>query len=702
MSHSEHTDLLIEIGTEELPAAAQAPLAQALTTGVRALLTERGLDFGETQTWWGPRRLTVRVRELPRVEPNRDIERRGPSTSAAFDADGKPTRAAEGFARSVDTPVAELGTLTTEAGSWLVHHHTRPGQPLAEVLLEHLPGVLEKLPQPRRMRWKDGEASFLRPVRWLCVRLGKETVALEAFGIQAEAATHGHRIHHPEPVLFNAPDDYLAALLAAHVQADPAVRRAEIVKQVETAAHALNAVPALSSPALYDELAGLVEWPVALTARFDPAFLELPEAIVITTLAHHQRFIPLRGADGALLPDFIAIANLDSRDPQQIQRGLARVVRPRLDDARFYYRWDRERTLADYASDLEDLQFAPGLGTMASKSKRLSALCRTISEIPAWPKTDSSAAARAGELAKCDLITGMVFEFPELQGIIGGLYAADTEADSVATAISEQYLPAGSDDPLPSTPAGAALALADRLDTLVGGFAAGLAPNGTKDPFGLRRAAFGALRITAEWAPKLDLAPLLVTAAAGYPDDLRTPEALPAVNEFLRERLRSLILEQGEHADIAQAVLAVAPLAPGEVLLRAQALNAFRGGEHAAALTAANKRIANLLRQADAPPEDGTTRIPSIPADAGAETMLDKALGKALPELDAALLEHDFSRALTVLAQLRDPVDLFFDEVMVMDPDATLRERRLALLSRLREAFLRVADIGELQPAETV
>lgn len=698
MSRSAHDDLLIEIGTEELPAAAQAPLAHALAEGVQGLLTERGLDSGETQTWWSPRRLAVLVRKVPGREPDRDIERRGPSTRAAFDADGKPTRAAEGFARSVATPVAELDTLTTEAGSWLVHRHTRPGQPLATVLAEHLPGVLEKLPQPRRMRWSDGKAGFLRPVRWLCVRLGKATVALEAFGLQAEATTRGHRIHHPAPVQFKSPDDYLAALLAAHVQADPVARRAEIVKQAEAAAHALDAVAAPPSPDLYDELAGLVEWPVALTARFDPAFLELPEAIVMTTLAHHQRFIPLRGADGTLLPDFIAFANLDSRDPEQIRRGLARVVRPRLDDASFYYRWDRERSLADYASALEDLQFAPKLGTMAAKSKRLAALSRTIAGASNWPETGSGAVARAGELAKCDLVTGMVFEFPELQGIIGGLYAADAESDTVAAAIAEQYLPAGTDDPLPSTPTGAALALADRLDTLVGGFAAGLAPSGTRDPFGLRRAAFGALRIAAAWAPKLDLAPLLEAAAACYPDDLRAAESLPAVNEFLRERLRSLILEQGERADVAQAVLAVAPLAPGEVLIRAQALAAFRGGDPAAALAAANKRIANLLRQADAPPDS----TPDIPADAGAETVLAAALESALPELDAALVEHDFSRALTVLARLRTPVDRFFDEVLVMDPDATLRERRLALLSRLREAFLRVADIGELQqPADT-
>jgi glycyl-tRNA synthetase beta chain len=696
VSRHPHHDLLIEIGTEELPTAAQAPLAHALAEGVRTMLAARDLPITELQSWWGPRRLTLLARDVPDREPDRPIERRGPSMDAAFDAAGNPTRAAKGFARSVNTPVADLDTLTTAAGTWLVHRHTRPGQPLSAVLTEHLPTVLQGLTQPRRMRWNSGEASFLRPVRWLCVRLDQDTVALEAFGLRAGGTTRGHRIHHPEPVHFKSPTDYLSALQAAHVLADPVVRRTEIVKQVEAIARTFNAVPAPPSATLYDELTGLVEWPVAIHAHFDPAFLELPEAIVVTTLAHHQRFVPLRNTDGTLLSDFIAIANLDSRDPEQIRHGLSRVVRPRLEDARFYYQRDRTQPLTAYAAALSGLQFAPKLGTIAAKSKRLSALASRIAEVPAWPDTPAGVAARSGELAKCDLVTGMVFEFPELQGIIGGLYATTSESAAVATAIAEQYLPAGANDPLPRTPAGAALALADRLDTLVGGFAAGLAPSGTKDPFGLRRAAFGALRIAAGWAPKLDLAPLLDVAASGYPDELRASDALPTVGEFLRERLRSLIFDQGERADVAQAVLVVAPLAPGEVLLRAQALSAFRNSKHAPALAAANKRIANLLRQAESTPATASP-APPTPSDAGAETALAMALENTLPGLDSALTEHDFSRALTLLANLRVPVDRFFDEVLVMDPDPALRGRRLSLLARLRAAFLRVADIGELQ-----
>lgn len=696
MSRGTRQDLLIEIGTEELPAAAQAPLACALADGVREMLAAHELDAGDVRAWWGPRRLAVLAGAVPALEPDREIERRGPSLKAAFDDAGKATRAAEGFARSVDTPVEQLETLETEAGSWLVHRHTRPGRPLSAVLTEHLPRVLEGLPQPRRMRWNDSDASFLRPVRWLCVRLGKDTVEVEAFGLRSEGDSRGHRIHHPGPVRFTTPDTYVDALRSARVLADPGQRRDEIVKQVETLAATLGAQPAPPSPALYDELAGLVEWPVALHARFDESFLELPDEIVITTLAHHERFVPLRGADGGLLSDFVGIANLESRDPDQVRRGLARVVRPRLDDARFYYRRDREHRLADYGADLSAVQFAPGLGTMAEKSRRLSALCRVIAQDSNWPNSDPVTAARAGELCKCDLVTGMVFEFPELQGVIGGLYATGDESDAVAAAIAEQYLPAGADDPLPATSTGAAVALADRLDTLVGGFAADMVPSGTKDPFGLRRAAFGVLRIAAARSPRLNLETLLGVAADGYPAGRGARAAIPGVIEFLRERLRSQILEQGGRPDVAQAVLAVAPLAPGDVLERARALEAFRHGDHAAALAAANKRIANLLRQAEAATEAGEGADPT-PDDAGAETDLARALDGALPEFDAALAEYDFARALTVLAGLRIPVDRFFDEILVMDPDPRLRARRLGLLARLRETFLRVADIGELQ-----
>lgn len=698
MTRRNRADLLIEIGTEELPAAAQAPLARALAEGLEKLLDEHSIAAAEMEPLWGPRRIAVIARDVPGVEPDRELERRGPSLQAAFDDAGKPTRAAEGFAHSAGVAVEALETLRTEAGAWLVHRETRRGRATPELLADGLPALLENLPQPRRMRWDDSGAAFLRPVRWLCILYGKNVVPVQAFGLSAGAQSRGHRQHHPGPVAVAQPRDYAAALEKAHVMASPAARRAAIVAQARELASVFSARPAPPDEALYEELAGLVEWPVALAARFEPDFLELPEAVVVTTLAHHQRFIPLRDERGRLLPEFVAVGNIESADPEQIRHGLARVVRPRLEDARFYFRRDRQQPLAAYSDGLEGLQFGPKLGSMAAKSQRLAALCAQIVSLEQWPDGTVEAARRAGELAKCDLVTGMVFEFPELQGIMGGIYAAEVESAEVAAAIAEQYRPAGADDVLPETPLGAALALADRLDTLLGGFAAGLAPTGAKDAFGLRRAAFGALRIAAEWAPELDLQPLLEFAAKPYPGELRAAQAVAETASFLRERLRSLILDQGERADVAQAVLAVAPLAPGLVLSRSRALGRFGESEHAPALAAANKRIANLLRQAG---DLAAGAADVLPGDADpAEVALSSALEKCLPGFEAALASGDYGRALETLAGLREPVDRFFDEVLVMDPDPDSRARRLALLARLREAFLRIADIGELQPPQ--
>ncbi len=696
MSRSQSTDLLLEIGTEELPAAAQEPMARALAEGLDRLLKGHALAAESIRPLWGPRRLAIIATGVPGIEPDRQEERRGPSLKVAFDPAGNPTKAAEGFARSIGVAVADLQKLENDKGeAWLVHREVRKGLPTADILAAELPELLHTLPQPRRMRWNGSDTGFLRPVRWLCVRLGKTVVPIKAFELTATGESAGHRVHHPKPVPIATPGKYIDTLAAAHVLADPAVRREHIMTEVRKLAESLDAEPSPPSDSLYEELTGLAEWPVALAARFDPGFLELPEAVVITTLAHHQRFIPLRDREGRLLPDFIAIANIESKDPEQVSNGLARVVRPRLEDARFYYRRDRLQPITAYVGELEDLQFGPKLGTMADKSLRLATLCEHICQLPHWPDGDSAAARRAGELAKCDLVTGMVFEFPELQGVMGGLYAADSEPETVAQAISEQYLPAGAEDRLPGTNLGAALALADRLDTLVGGFAAGLAPSGTKDPFGLRRAAFGALRILSERAPQLDLEPVLQFAARLYPPVLEAENAIPDTTAFLRDRLRSLILDQGERPDIAQAVLAVAPLAPGLILARSRALRIFGEGPHAASLAAANKRIANLLRQAS--DEDLNSGASAVTNTEDAEGALSQALGQRLPILDAALQAQDYARGLEALAELREPVDRFFDEVLVMDPDPQVRARRLNLLARLRNAFLRIADIGELQ-----
>jgi glycyl-tRNA synthetase beta chain len=689
MNENTRHDLLVEIGTEELPSAAQIPLAEALAESLAAALADRALTPRATETFSTPRRLAVLARAVPAAEPERMNERRGPSLAAAFDAEGNPTRAAKGFARSAGVEIGALETLRTDKGEWLVHRQHEAGRPSIEVLSDILPDVLRSLPLKRRMRWGAGEAAFLRPVRWLVVRYGDTVVPIEAFGLIASGGSRGHRFHHPGAVAIPAPAHYAGALRNARVIADPGARRAEAIRQIEDQARALEATPTCP-PILYDEISGMVEWPVAIVAKFDAKYLDLPEPVLITTLAHHQRFIPLRGANGTLKTRFIAVMNLESREPATLRAGLERVVRPRLEDAAFYYERDRARPLADYAPALEDLAFGERLGSMADKSARLEKLTAGIAGAIG---ADRKAAARAGRLAKCDLATGMVFEFPELQGVMGAIYAAaDGEAEAVSHAIAEQYRPGGSEDALPETPVGAALALADRLDSLVGGFAGGREPTGAKDPFGLRRAAFGLLRIAAERAPNLDLTPWLDAAAALYPDSLAADTAIAALDEFLRERLRSMLLEAGHAPDVTQAVLAVAPLKPAEVLARAAAVSAFRARPEAEALASANKRIANILRQAGEVPRagDGADAPPQ-------EAALCQALRDAAPKLASALAARDFNSALAILAGLREPVDEFFDKVLVMDSDPAIRAQRLRLLSELRAAFLKVADIGELQ-----
>lgn len=689
------SDLLIEIGTEELPAADQEPLALALRDELVRRLDKCGLspptDHEKTfQSFWTPRRLAVLAAGVPAKEPDRESERKGPSLKAAFDAQGKPTAAAQGFARAVGVPVTAL---ERHSRGWLVHRYVERGRSTGDVLRAILPEIFSALPLPRRMRWGSGEGAFLRPVRWLTVRYGKHTVPVEAFGVVASGASHGHRVHHPGLVQIATPGDYVAALRAANVLADPAERLAAIKNQVNAAAQSAGGVPA-GNDRLYREIAGMTEWPQALAAHFDKRFLELPDTVIVTTLIHHQRFLPLRDSAGRLTNGFVAVVNLESRDPAAVIHGLERVVRPRLEDAAFYYRRDRERPLADYGKDLAGLAFAPRLGSMAEKSERLSRLAEASAlAIGAQPEP----ARRAGRLAKCDLVTGMVFEFPELQGIIGGHYAeCDDEGSEVSRAIAEQYLPAGADDALPGTPTAAALAIADRLDLLVGGFAAEMVPTGAKDPFGLRRAAFGVLRIVAEKAPRLDLDPLLERSAELFPAPLNAASALPDLRAFLRERLRSMILERGTDTDIAQAVLEVAPLVPGEVLARADALAKFRHRGEMAALAAANKRIANILRQAGRQEESAPGATSGLRTEA-AELSLDAALEALQPQVEEALTRYDFETALAALTSLRNPVDRFFDEVLVMDSDPGVRARRLALLTRLRKIFLRIADIGELQ-----
>ncbi len=694
MSELPSRTLLIEIGTEELPAGAQRALAQALANALESLLHKQRLSARKIQYYSTPRRLAVLAFDVPATQPQQLIERRGPSLDIAFDNKGRATAAALGFAHSAGVDVAELQTLQTPEGAWLQLHRVQPGLPALEILSARLPRMLTSLPLPRRMRWGEEKAEFLRPVRWLVARLDKQIIPFMAFGLSSSGTSFGHRFHHPGPVELPALTNYSDALLSARVVVDADERERRIRQKVTALASEHGAI-ADAPDLLFTEITGMVEWPSVLEASYAPEYLALPEPVLITTLVHHQRFIPLREASTRrLLPRFIAVLNLESREPEQVRHGLERVVRPRLEDARFHYQRDRKRNFETYFKDLGALTFAPHLGSMAEKSLRLVRMAPRIAKIFS---VDTDQLERAAYLCKCDLATGLVIEFPELQGILGGQYASESgESKAVSAAISTQYLPAGPNDPLPDTPCGLALAFADRLDTLIGGFAAGLEPTATKDAFGLRRAAFGLIRIAADSVSSINLEPLLEEAAKLYPQELDTQNSAPALHAFLVERLRSLLLDRGAAADVVNAVLAVAPLEPADVMARIEALTALRRHPEIIALAAANKRIANILRQAQRHSSPMDSTAPAAPLES-AEQTLETALQQASKQIASSLNAREYPQALNTLVKLYQPLNEFFDSVLVMAPDRSVRHRRLKLLSRLQTLFLSIADIGKLQ-----
>jgi glycyl-tRNA synthetase beta chain len=689
---AETRDLLIEIGVEELPPKALSSLALAFEQGLREGLEKAGLSNTALHRFATPRRLAVRVENLPARQADRRVERRGPALSAAFDAAGHPTRAAEGFARSCGVTVAELQRQETDKGVWLVHVSTEPGAATAGLIPGLVETALAGLPIPKRMRWGDRDDEFVRPVHWVVLLFGDEVIPATLMGVPAGRETRGHRFHHPQPIRLNSPADYARQLAdPGRVIADFAERREAIRVQTEALAAELGG-QAVIKPELLDEVTALVEWPVALAGNFDRRFLQVPAEALICTMQDHQRYFPVVDARGWLLPHFITIANLESRDPAQVRAGNERVIRPRFSDAEFFWNQDRKQSLATHIAGLKQVVFQQRLGTLADRSERVAALVRFIASHghgnPDW-------ADRAARLAKCDLLTQMVQEFPELQGIMGRYYALhDQEAPEVAQAQEEQYLPRFAGDRLPATATGRALALADRLDTLVGIFAIGQAPSGAKDPFALRRAALGVLRILIEGELDLSLPALLEQAAAQFEPALRADAAVETVLSFILDRLRGYYLDQGVRPDTYDAVLECRPARPLDFDRRVRAVGAFRELPEAASLAAANKRIRNILRKVETtlPFE---VRIDLLVEDA------EQALAARLAELSSEvtpLMETGlYGEALNRLAGLREPVDAFFDQVLVMAEDAALRDNRIALLNELSSLFLRVADFSRLQ-----
>ncbi len=685
-------DLLIEIGTEELPPKSLDTLAKDFEQGIRDGLAKAGLTSGAIHRYATPRRLAVLIRDLPAQQPDRRRERRGPALSAAYDQDGKPTKAVIGFACSCGVEVAELQTLTTDKGAWLIQLSLEPGATTVELIPAIVETTLNKLPIPKRMRWADRDDEFVRPVHWLVLLFGDEVIPATILGVAAGRETRGHRFHHPGPLAIIEPATYADLLeTKGKVIADFNIRRAAIRTQAEAAA-ATTGGQAVIDPGLLDEVTALVEWPVALLGNFERRFLEVPAEALITTMQDNQKYFPVVDTADHLMPHFITIANLESKDPRQVKAGNERVIRARFSDAEFFWLQDRKQTLASRLEALKTVVFQQRLGSLHDKSWRVAALARSIAERsdanPEW-------AARAATLAKCDLLTQMVQEFPELQGIMGSYYARhDGEAEEVAYALEAQYRPRFAGDELPRTPTGRVIALADRLDTLVGIFAIGEPPSGNKDPFALRRAALGVIRLFIEGRIDLDLEELLQQAANRFAPVLRADATVEAVFDFIMERLRGHYLEQGFRPDTFEAVLNCRPTRPLDFDRRIRALAEFRKLPEADSLAAANKRIRNILKKVEGTlPFEVRTELLKEDAEQALAGRLAELSSEVIPLMEAGL----YDGALTRLAALRAPVDGFFDQVMVMVDDINLRSNRIALLNELGSLFLRIADFSQLQ-----
>jgi len=721
-----HATLLIEIGTEELPPLALRRLSQAFGKEITTNLDNARLDHGEVSCFATPRRLAVSIVGVQTHQAEEEKVRRGPSLRAALDADGNPTKAAQGFARSCGVSVDDLERLATEEGSWLVFRETEQGYPTASLLPAMVSDALSRLPIPKRMRWADRDVEFARPVHWVVLLLGDAVVEAEIMGVTSGRVTFGHRFHHPEPLLIENPDDYAALLYEkGRVIVDFDVRKERIRTQVEAAARNPDGAEAgrraVISDALLEEVTALVEWPVAISGSFDREFLDLPTKVLTGTMIGHQKYFPVADHQGNLLPNFITVSNIESRNPDVVRRGNERVIRPRLTDAAFFFATDLRQPLSDRLDGLKSVVFQKRLGSLFDKSQRVARLAEWVANAlrdpglgdptPDSAPQDSSLgigdrevalAHRAGLLCKCDLMTQMVGELPELQGYMGCVYGERTgEEKATAIALEEVYLPRFAGDGIPTTQVGRIVAIADKLDTLVGIFGIGQIPKGDRDPFALRRAALGTLRILIEGALNLSLPLLLDAAAKGYGDLFPPKDITPKVLDFMIDRLRGYFTEQGFEPDVFAAVVARAPDRPLDFARRMQAVAAFRNLPEAVSLASADKRIRNILKQTI---PEGDSRADSAVFGEVEEALLQEDAERHLaahvadltPEVTELLARRDYTAVMTHLATLKDSVDAFFDTVLVMAEDQKVKENRLALLRNIHVLFSETADISRL------
>ncbi|MGN8157731.1 glycine--tRNA ligase subunit beta [Salinisphaera sp. RV14] len=682
-------DLLIEIGVEELPPKAMHPLAEALADGLAAQLDQAGLAHGTVHCLATPRRLAVIIADTADASAAERVEKFGPTVAIAYDDQGNPTKAGEGFARSVGTTLDALESEDSDKGRRLVYRGTAPGLALGELLPPAVDAALRALPIPKRMRWGDSEAAFVRPVHWVVALHGSAILPLVVFGESADRYTRGHRFHYPETIEIADAASYVERLRdPGCVIVDIAERRARVLEGVVAAARSLGG-QALVDDALVAEVTALVEWPVGIAGRFDARFLELPREVLVATLEGHQRYFPVEGDDGALLPGFVTVANIESRDPAQVVAGNERVIRPRLADALFFWEQDRRQGLAARIPALERVSFQQALGTLADKSQRFGRLAAELA-----PAVGAAAAdvARAAELAKTDLLTEMVNEFPELQGVMGAYYAElEGESEAVARALPEQYAPAGAGAAIAATPVGRCIALADRLDTLAGIFAIDKRPSGDKDPFGLRRAALGVLRTLIEAGIAIDLRHLLDTAIAMQPVD--PPEDTgEALWMFHMERLRGYYVDHGVPAAHFESIVSLDIRDMQDFDRRVRAVGDFAQLPAAAVVGGAHKRIRNILRR-NADADIAATADPAAMVEPAETALHDRATACAAT-LEAAAREGDYTGALSALAPLAEPLDTFFNEVMVMSDDPALQRNRLALLAQIDRLCRRIADLS--------
>ncbi len=679
-------DFLVELGTEELPPKALKKLAEAFLAGVEKGLKEAALDYRAARYFAAPRRLAIQVDQLASQQPDRSNQMDGPPVQAAFDKDGNPTKAAEGFARKCGVSVAELD----QSGPKLRFVQAIPGQPAADLLPGIVDAALAALPIPKRMRWADRKTEFVRPTQWLVMLLGEQVVLCDILAQSAGNQSRGHRFHHPDNITISSPSAYADALRKAYVIADFAERR-ELISQRVAELAAEQQGTAIVPPDLLDEVTALVEWPVPLVCSFEERFLDVPQEALISTMQDNQKYFCLLDANGKLLPRFITVSNLESKDPRQIIEGNEKVVRPRLTDAEFFFKQDKKQPLESHNERLANVVFQAELGSVFDKATRVSNLAGFIAEHIGG---DSTMAQRAGLLSKCDLSTEMVGEFPELQGIAGYYYAKhDGEAEDVALALNEQYMPRGAGAELPSTLTGAAVALADKIDTLVGIFGIGMLPTGSKDPYALRRAALGVLRILIEKQLELDLNAALQVAIQQYGERVKADGLIALVQDFIFDRLRARYEDEGIDVAVYQSVRAVSPVSPLDFDQRVQAVQAFRRLPEADTLAAANKRVSNILSKADG---EVATAIDNALLQETAEQALASAVAAAEQHVAPLAADRQYQQALERLAGLREPVDAFFDQVLVNAEDPAVKANHYALLARLRGLFLGVADISLL------